>query len=120
VVILSISLVVVEFFFSNFVIFHKIKVAKHIWEQCCQLVAETGSRFLSHCDIAFDLKYSFQRVTQPGSASQKHCAFWRQNYQSQFYFGNGSPPSISRSGFSFRIRLSFVLFKNMLDENKLT
>ncbi len=28
---------------SNFVIFHKIKVAKHIWDQCCHLVAETST-----------------------------------------------------------------------------
>ncbi len=28
-------------------IFHKIKVAKHIWDQCCHLAAETGSWFPS-------------------------------------------------------------------------
>jgi hypothetical protein len=32
-------------FFSNFVIFRSIKVAKHIWEPCCHLAAETGSYF---------------------------------------------------------------------------
>jgi len=31
-----------------------------------------------------------------------------------------SAPSISWSGFSIQIRLSFVLFKNMLNENKVT
>ncbi len=31
------------YFLSNFVIFHQIKVAKHIWETCCHLAAETGS-----------------------------------------------------------------------------
>jgi hypothetical protein len=31
---------------SNFVTFHKIKVAKHISDLCCQLVAETGSLFI--------------------------------------------------------------------------
>ncbi len=66
----------------------------------------------------FICEYSFQWVTQPGSASQKYCAFLRQNYPSWFYFGNGFSPSIFWSGFSIRIRLSFVLFKNMLDENK--
>jgi hypothetical protein len=30
---------------GNFVIFLKIKVAKQIWEQCCHLMAETGSWF---------------------------------------------------------------------------
>jgi hypothetical protein len=31
--------------FSNFVIFHYIKVAKHIWYPCCHLVAETDNGF---------------------------------------------------------------------------
>jgi hypothetical protein len=35
--------------FNNFVIFHQIKVAKHIWEPCCHLAAETGP-------IALDVK----------------------------------------------------------------
>ncbi len=30
----------------NFVIFHKTTVAKHIWDPCCHLVAETGSWFI--------------------------------------------------------------------------
>jgi hypothetical protein len=30
-------------FISNFVIFHQIKVLKHIWDQCCHLMTETGS-----------------------------------------------------------------------------
>ncbi len=31
---------------SNFVIFHKIKIPNCIWDQCCHLVAETGSWFI--------------------------------------------------------------------------
>jgi hypothetical protein len=31
---------------SNFVIFHKIKVAKHIWDPCCHLPADTASWFI--------------------------------------------------------------------------
>jgi hypothetical protein len=37
----SLALVVVEFL--AIVIFDQIKVARHIWEQYCQLMAETGS-----------------------------------------------------------------------------
>ncbi len=32
-----------SWFISNYMIFHKIKVAKHIWGPCCHLAAETGS-----------------------------------------------------------------------------
>jgi len=31
---------------NSFVIFHKIKVCKHIWSQCCLQTAETGSWFI--------------------------------------------------------------------------
>ncbi len=31
--------------FNNFVILHYTKIAKHIWEQCFHLAAETGSWF---------------------------------------------------------------------------
>ncbi len=44
VLIFSIALVVVEFL-AIFGIFHKIKVAKHIWEPRCHLAAEIGSQF---------------------------------------------------------------------------
>jgi len=36
------------------------------------------------------------------------------------YFGNGSSPSISQSGFSILIRLYFVPFNNALDVNKVS
>ncbi len=32
-----------SFLNRNFVIFHRIKVAKHIWAPCCHLAAETGN-----------------------------------------------------------------------------
>ncbi len=48
----------------------------------------------------FICKYSLQQVIQPGSASRKYRAFWHQNYPSQFNFGNGSSPPISRFSFS--------------------
>jgi hypothetical protein len=44
VLIFSLALVVVEFL-AIFVIFHKIKVAKHIWEPRCHLAAEIGNQF---------------------------------------------------------------------------
>ncbi len=68
----------------------------------------------------FICRCTLQRVIQPESASQKYRAFWCQNYPSQFYFGNSSSPSISWPSFSIRIRLPFVLFKTMLDKNKVT
>jgi hypothetical protein len=51
---------------------------------------------------------------------KKHHATWHQNYPSQFFFGKGSSPSISQSGFSIRNRWYFVLFKNVLDVNKVS
>jgi hypothetical protein len=45
VLIFSQALVVAEFVFSHFVIFRYKKVAKYIWEPCCQLAAETGKWF---------------------------------------------------------------------------
>ncbi len=43
---------------NNSVIFQKIKVAKHIWDPCCHLAAETGIWFIL-IKIAF-FKLSFQ------------------------------------------------------------
>jgi hypothetical protein len=40
--IFSLALGVVEFL-AILCLFHQIKVAKHIWDQCCHLAAETGS-----------------------------------------------------------------------------
>ncbi len=60
----------------------------------------------------------FNGLLNPDLPLKSTAPFWRQNYLSWFYFGNSSYPSISRSVFSIWIRLTFVLFKNMLDENK--
>ncbi len=49
----------------------------------------------------------------PDPPLKKYHVIWCQYYPSQCYFGNSSSPSISRSGFSIQIRLSFALFKNM-------
>ncbi len=42
--IFSLALMVAELF-CNFVIVHKIKVSKHIWDPCCPLALESGSLF---------------------------------------------------------------------------
>ncbi len=40
------TLISVSVEYSKFMIFYKLKVAKHIWDPCCHLAAECGSRFI--------------------------------------------------------------------------
>jgi len=42
------------------VIFHKIKVSEHIFDQCCHLTVETGSRFpliQEHCNLEGEVSF---------------------------------------------------------------
>jgi len=65
----------------------------------------------------FKLKIKgFHNPDPPRKRTIKTHAFWRQNYSSQFYFGNDSSHTISPSWFSIRIEAFYVLFKLMYDD----
>jgi len=59
---------------TNFVIFHQMKVAKHIWDPCCHLVTQSGSWFSLITVIVLSLT---------PWAVQQHVSLWCQAKISQ-------------------------------------
>ncbi len=72
--IFSLALVVIEFI-GNFVIVHLIQVAKHIWDPCCHLLAETAVYFPLIC-------LSFKYLLMPVLAEFKD----QRSYSQHFIF----------------------------------